>query len=948
MAADAPIFLPEVHALFLRPFLDEARDSLGDDKLQELIRSFGVAERDLRNPTAWVSLAFCEKFCDVLYTAGMDPAVFERCGRRVLTPQYLGILRPLFRAFGTPAFTYLQVAQATPRFNKVGWMKILERRPGYVKLEYSAIPGAPRERSGLVCRARAAQLAAIPTMFDLKPARAAHPACMYRGDATCVYEFTWQEPAGKLLSRLGLLGGALGGGAAVLAGGHGLAATAGAGAAAALALWSAARVFELKREIGSRASEIYDYHDALTRSASAHEERYVELLDTKAEVERKVRELAQANDRLAVVLREMQALKDAERMFFANVSHDLRTPLTLILAPLGEVLARHDLSGDTRRALETIRKNAEQLRKLIDQLLEMEKIEAGRAEISRAPTDPVALLRGLGERFSAAAAANGIALEVEAPPRMAPLPIDGFSIESALSNLAANAFRFAHRKVSLRLAERDGAVVFEVRDDGDGIAPQDLHRIFDRFAQVGDTARRKSGTGLGLALAREAARLHEGTLTVASLPGEGATFTLTLPRLAPAADGGAPAAPVAPSLATARPPGAGAAAAHTPLPAPLGPPPASFAGPDPHAPLVLVVEDDDDLRGFLGEILSARYRVETARDGAEGLAAARRLRPDGIVSDLAMPVLDGLELCRRVRDEERGARTPIILLTARAQLARVLEGFEAGADDYVTKPFHAPELLARVGVHVLLGRLLKEIAHKERLATLGMVAASVAHQVRNPLSALQNTVESLKERVEGAPRTEGMFDLIEDCAGRIEKLTNDLLDLSRVDREEAARFRPAEGIRACVRVVSAQLPTQTRIVTDLDEELEIEGRPGDLNHVFLNLIDNAARAVAGQGTVMVRSARAGDCFELEVADSGPGVPDQDCQVIFQPFYSTRAAGEGTGLGLFLVSKVVGAHGGSVSVGRSDLGGASFLIRIPRSPESPGAPAAPQRTPAQQG
>jgi two-component system NtrC family sensor kinase len=184
--------------------------------------------------------------------------------------------------------------------------------------------------------------------------------------------------------------------------------------------------------------------------------------------------------------------------------------------------------------------------------------------------------------------------------------------------------------------------------------------------------------------------------------------------------------------------------------------------------------------------------------------------------------------------------------------------------------------------------------------------------------------------VQGGPRTAGMFDLIEECAGRIEKLTNDLLDLSRVDRQEVARFRPTDGIRACVRVVSARLPPETRIVTSLGvaDDLELEGRPGDLNHVFLNLIDNAARAVGGGGTVTVTAGRADDCFVLEVADSGPGVPEGDRDAIFEPFYSTRAAGEGTGLGLFLVKKVVGAHGGSVSVGRSELGGASFQVRLP--------------------
>jgi signal transduction histidine kinase len=914
------VFRAEVHALFLGPFLDEARAVLGDGGVRELVESFGVTESALRDRAAWVSLEFCEAFCERLFERHNDPALFDRCGRLVASPRYAGLLRPLFRTFGTPLLAYTQIAQSAPRFNKVGRMMILEKRRGRIKIEYRCHPDGPRERSVLVCRTRAAQLAGLPTLFDLPPADVNHPVCMHRGEDTCIYEFTWQEPAGRLMSRAGLLAGGVTGFLAahsVHPDGRG---STWATLLGALLLWSVSRAIELGRDLRQRAADIHDYHDALTRSASASEERYAELLVTKAEVERKVEErtarLRETSLRLEAALRVMEELKNAQRSFYANVSHDLRTPLTLILAPLGEILGREGLSDGTRRHLETIRKNAEQLRKLIDQLLEMEKIDAGRAEVTRLATDPVALVRAIEERFAVPAASNGIALTVEAPEHLALVQIDPTFIESALSNLVANAFRFARSQVVLRLSERADALVFEVQDDGEGIAPEDLPRIFDRFAQAGDTAKRKSGTGLGLALAREAARLHDGTLSVASTLGAGATFTLTLPRpkSAPAPDAVTPAPRRPRSL--------------TPAPTPGDARRLRWDGPDPHAPLVLVVEDDDDLREFVAGVLSARYRIESARDGEEGIEKALKLRPDAVVSDIAMPKRDGYELCRQLRAREKGRRTPVVLLTARTQLARVLEGFEAGADDYLTKPFHAPELLARVQAQVLLGRLLKEVAHKERLATLGMMAASVAHQVRNPLSALQNTVESLKERVERSARTMDMFELVEECAGRIERLTDDLLDLSRVDREEVARFRPADGIRACVRVLSAHLPEETRIVTRLDEEVEIEGRPGDLNHVFLNLIDNAARAVDGGGVVEVRTARAADDFILEVADSGPGVPEADRQAIFEPFYSTRAAGQGTGLGLFLVKKVVGAHGGSVSVGRSELGGASFLVRIP--------------------
>jgi signal transduction histidine kinase len=915
------VFRPEVHALFLSPFLDEARTVLREEEVRALVESFGVTEASLRDRDAWVSLEFVEAFCERLYARHADPAIFDRCGRLALTPRYLGILRPLFRAFGTPMFAYSQAAQSATRFNKVGWMKILERRRGFIKVEYRPLPGAPRERSALVCRTRAAQLGGIPTLFDLPAARVRHPVCMHRGGESCIYEFDWREPAGKLRSRLGLLAGLLVGAAAASA----LRLTSYLAGVVivgpALFAWVLGRLGELKRDLSQRVREIHDYHDALTRSASAAEERYAQLLQTKSEIELKVEErtakLSETSGRLESTLKEVQGLKDAEHRFYSNVSHDLRTPLTLILAPLSELLERKDLPERVTGYLATIRRNTEQLRRMIDQLLDLEKVDAARVELTKVPVEPAAFLRTIDEQFSAAATASGITLDFVVPDAPKAIPLDASWIDSALQNLVINALRFASSRVAVRLRDDAASVVFEVEDDGEGIAPQDLTRIFDRFAQAGDAARRKSGTGLGLALAREAARLHGGSLSVASAPGAGATFTLTLPR-----DVAASTAPAVPRPASRAP--------SEPMLVTAGPQRKSWDGPSRDAPLVLVVEDDDDLRTFIGDVLSVRYRVEAARDGQQGLEIALRLQPDAIVSDIAMPKMDGYQLCREIRSREESARVPIVLLTSRTNLSRVLEGFGAGADDYITKPFHAPELLARVSVHLLLARLMKEMAHRERLATLGLVAASIAHQVRNPLSAIQNTIEALRERVSAGPRTEGMFALIADCTARIEKLTDDLLDLSRVDRGELGRFRPAEGIRACVRVLAAGLPSKTKIITHLDDEVEVLGRSGDLNHVFLNLIDNALRAVGGEGTVSITAGRIDRDFVLEVADSGPGIPEIHREAIFEPFYSTRVAGEGTGLGLFLVKKVVAAHKGSVAVGRSELGGASFIVRLPRS------------------
>jgi signal transduction histidine kinase len=356
-------------------------------------------------------------------------------------------------------------------------------------------------------------------------------------------------------------------------------------------------------------------------------------------------------------------------------------------------------------------------------------------------------------------------------------------------------------------------------------------------------------------------------------------------------------------------------------------------GPTSDSPLVVVIEDDDELRVFIADVLSARYRVEVAPDGEEGLALVRSRRPDAVVSDIAMPRLDGIELCRRLRASPDSGLLPIILVTARRHLDRMVEGFDAGASDYIAKPFHPRELLARLEAHLVARRMLHEIAHRERLVSLGVLAASVAHQVRNPLSALKNTAVALQRKVppEASPdairSTAPMFALIAECIERIEKYTQDLLDLSRIERPDGGDFQPAKGLESAVRLLSTKLPPDVKIAVDVDPAVELSGRPGEMNYVFMNLIDNALRAVGSSGRVEVRAGRESDDFVFEVADSGPGVPEDRRRWIFEPFATTRST-DGTGLGLYIARKVVIDHGGDISVSTSSLGGALFRVRIP--------------------
>lgn len=902
----------------------EAGDlELGRFQVDELIGGLGVTRAELEDPNGWFSLEFAEAMVQGLVDRAGSPQLVDRVAKLGISQRYLGILFPLFRSFGTPALFYFSIGKLMPRLNKVTLWTTEAVGPEHVRISVRAREGAPVEHTPWFCRVRQTQLSAAASIFDLPPAEIEHTECLQRGGDACVYEVHWKEHQRNVLSWLGLgVGLALGIGAPLVF------------AASWIALgvftpllgfcgFATGRAFELRRALDDRLIDLDSAYEALSRSSVAHEQRFGQLMEAKAEVEKKVdqrtKQLQEASLQLSNALNKLQLLDRAKTDFFNNVSHELRSPLTLILAPLEELLAERVPPGGNRSAYEAMHRNASRLLRLINQLLDLAKIDAGHMRLALAPSDLPKLVRTSVSVFEGAAQRTGVRLIVLAPDSMPQVVIDAAWIDSALTNLIANALRVTPAGGAVRVSIEDSAthVTVVVADDGPGIAAGDQQEIFERFAQ-GDGAKRViGGTGIGLALVREAARMHGGEVSLASEVGEGSEFRLKLPRRSEVA---MPHAHGPSSL-----PAAGVFVDE------LRDQPGSSdrAGPA-GAPLALVVEDNPELRVFIADVLAARYRVRAAADGTQGFELARTLRPDVVVSDVAMPEMDGYELCRRLRRDERTKAIPVVLVTARTEVSSVLAGFEAGANDYLVKPFHPTELMARVDVHVRLRRLLGQLARQERLAALGSLAASVAHNVRNPLSALISGLPAIRARLSAhldAPTSELMAVML-DCAERIERMTLDLLDLSRIDREATGDFAPGAGILSCVRMLQARVTAGVQLLVDVAEKSLAAGRQGDVNHVFMNVIDNALRAVGSKGRIEVRGRTEAGRYVVTVSDSGPGIPEADLERVFEPFYTTRAAGEGTGLGLSIARQIMDEHAGSITASRSQLGGAMFTIRLP--------------------
>jgi signal transduction histidine kinase len=422
--------------------------------------------------------------------------------------------------------------------------------------------------------------------------------------------------------------------------------------------------------------------------------------------------------------------------FFSNVSHEFRTPLTLMLGPLEDALERNDTLG--AESLAPIHRNALRLLKLVNNLLDFARVEAGRARASHRATNLAGLTADLASGFRSAIEGAGITLEIDCEPSAAPTFVDVDMWEKIVLNLLSNAFKFTFSgTIAVTLRQRGDDVVLAVKDTGVGIAPEDLPRLFDRFHRVqGVRSRTHEGSGIGLALVAELARLHGGGVDVQSRVGEGSTFTVTIPRGSPPAAAPDDAERAA-SAATATHADAYVEEALRWLPAGSDARKAAPAAPavalDPSsasAARVLVVDDNADMREYLTRLLSERWTVETAADGAQALAQATARPPDVILSDLMMPGLDGLQLVRALRSDERTREVPFILLSARADRRSTAEALDAGAGDYMIKPFSARELLARVGAQLEIARVQREA--RQRLASFLMEAPAAIAVLRGP------------------------------------------------------------------------------------------------------------------------------------------------------------------------------------------------------------------------
>ena len=636
-------------------------------------------------------------------------------------------------------------------------------------------------------------------------------------------------------------------------------------------------------------------------------------------------------------------LDRAKTTFFSNVSHEFRTPLTLIAGPIEDLLQDTDepLGDAQRERLEIARRSTRRLQKLVNTLLDFARIEAGRVQASYVPVDLAALTADLASSFRSAAERGGLELIVDCPPLAEAVYVDREMWEKIVLNLVSNAFKFTlEGSITVRLRRRDASAVLEVIDTGTGIAASELPRIFDRFHRVeGAKSRTHEGTGIGLALVQELAKMHGGDVKAESTEGRGSTFTVTVPfgtAHLPRERIGAKS--LLPTTALGADPFVEEALGWLPGAPPLMPKPAE--GPRPR---IVWADDNRDMREYVRRLLAGRYDVEAVADGEQALAAARRARPDLILSDVMMPKLDGQQLTRAVRADPAVREVPVVLLSARAGEEARIEALNAGADDYVVKPFSARELLARIDSRLQIARLRSEALAATRNSEEALRAADrrkdefiamLSHELRNPLAPLRNGLEILRMQHERAVDAGRTHDMMERQLGHLVRLVDDLLEMSRINQGTLELRRERVTLAS---VVTAAVEASEPLIREAGHHLDVavpqvpiwlDGDPVRLGQIASNLLNNAAHYTERGGRIWLGAEVRRDRVMLSVRDTGIGFAPEAAAGFFDLFHRGSRS-KGLGMGLTIARRLAEMHGGTIRASSEGPGrGACFTLDLP--------------------
>ena len=657
----------------------------------------------------------------------------------------------------------------------------------------------------------------------------------------------------------------------------------------------------------------------------------------------------------------------AKTAFFSNISHEFRTPLTLMLGPLEELLSQQDgvLSRQQEANISATHRNAMRLLRLVNTLLDFSRIEADKVQAQYFPVNLSEVTADIASTFRAAVEHAGLQFNVDCRDLSMAAYVDRDMWEKVILNLLSNAFKYTLQgSIDIILEEEDKQAVLRVRDTGVGIPVTELPNMFERFHRVKQSKGRTfEGTGIGLSLVRELLQLHNGDISVMSEEGKGSTFTVRMPlgrahlpeeqvmeKAGPDYISGISEAFVNEAMYFSR--------QHDGID--IG-----RNATEEEKARILIVDDNEDMRDYLQRLLERHYYIETAANGKQALEKMHKHPPELIISDVMMPEMDGIELLHHIKQNEATHSLPVILVSARAGEEAKIEGYDIGADDYLTKPFSARELQARVRAQIRITRLHRQaldiLQHsaeelekkvEERTSELlrknselEQFAYIASHDLQEPLRKIRTFSELLQKSLQKGAPVNNYFDKIQSSAERMTQLIKDVLDYSRLSNTEE-KFVPIDlnNILQQVKGDFDLLIEQKQATIKSNTLPVVKGIPLQLQQLFTNLLGNSLKFCDNQPLITVFATplpapeipfypgleEDHSYIKLEFSDNGIGFEQQFAERIFAIFQrlNERKVYSGTGIGLALCKKIVENHHGVIRANGKLNEGATFTVILP--------------------
>ena len=733
----------------------------------------------------------------------------------------------------------------------------------------------------------------------------------------------------------------------------------------------------------------------LAIGASIYRGRIIQLQRRQEELERVVDERTRdlrlekekTEEAKEIIQSQAEKLIELDRFktrFFANISHEFRTPLTMIIGPLENALSGFygNIEEGLLRQINIMLRNAQRLLRLINQLLDLSKLEAGKMELQTSERNMIPFLENILLSCTPMAENKGISLIFTSDHSEINAYYEPDKMEKVFFNLLSNALKFTPdrgtismtvNKITSSEAFKQGAIEIMVTDTGKGIPASDLPYIFDRFHQVSGTNNREhEGTGIGLALVRELILLHKGTITVTSEIGIGTAFTITIPlgnehlsedqiNQPEAPQNGFAATNILTELAAE-----GIEFDHE------QPVEGSFNASIKHTlsqSLVLVVDDNNDILEYVGGILANTYLIEVATDGVDGFEKAQLLKPDLIISDLMMPRMDGNQFCKKIKDHPDLNHIPFILMTARATNELKIEGLEMGADDYIAKPFNARELLARIGNLLQLRENQKElkilnkdlenkvaeqlkIILNDRIAyeaeildakekaeassrLKSIILDNLNHEFRTPIAGIVGSAEILEMEI--GDDMQEFVGFIKSNTLRLQNTLDAVLELSSLENKQIElNLSPLNPILSLKDLILRYEPIAKEkglyISSDLpDQSAHILVDEFAFARILDHIIDNAIKFTEEGGITVSLQISSTEAL-IEITDTGIGISEEFLPKLFDAFVQESEgisrAYEGVGIGLSISKQLAEMMGGSLSAHSTKSKGTTMTITFP--------------------